>query len=95
MKTPNTLLIVLAPIFTAAVFAVFSLASIRGDTLMAVALSLGLLLFAVRDYARRPNKILLHKPAALLRPVLPVTSDARQQVGLPGHRDASRQGTAA
>ena len=95
MKTRNTLLIVLAPIFTTTVFAVFSLASIRGDVVMAVALSIGLLLFAVRDYARRPNKILLHKPAALLRPVLPVTIDARQQVRLSGHRDASRQSTAA
>lgn len=95
MKTPNTLLIVLAPIFTATVFAVFSLTSIRGDTLMAVTLSLGLLLFAVRDYARRSKKILLNKPAALLRPVLPVMIDARQQIGLPGHRDASRQSNAA
>ena len=95
MKTPNTLLIVLAPIFTTTVFAVFSLASIRGDTLMAVALSIGLLLFAVRDYARRPKKIVLSKPAALLRPVLPVTLDARQQIGLSGHRDARRQGSAA
>jgi len=95
MKTRNTLLIVLAPIFTTTVFAVFSLTFLRGDTLMAVALSIGLLLFAVRDYARRPNKIVLSKPAALLRPVLPVTIDVRQQIGLPGDCDARSESTAA
>ena len=95
MKTPNLLMIVLAPLFTATVFAAFSLTSIRGDTLIAVAFSIGLLLFAVRDYTRRPTRISLNKPAALLRPVLPVTIDARQQIGLPGHRNASRQSHAA
>jgi hypothetical protein len=62
---------------------------------MAIALSMGYLLFAVRDYARRPNKIPLRKPAALLRPVLPVTIDARQKILLPGDRAARAQNSAA
>ena len=80
MKNKNAFLILLAAGLAGAAF--FTLGttvfpeSLRGDKLMAGAYSIALLLFAVRDYSRRP-RLRLHKPAVLLRPVLNITIDAR------------------
>ena len=68
--------------------------SLRADKLMAIAYSIALILFAVRDYSRRP-KSLLTKSAPLLRPALPVTIDARQPASPRYDRTACAENSAA
>ena len=82
MKNSNIFLSLLATGLAAATFAILSNVvfpeALRADKLMAAAYSIGILLFAVRDYARRPKSIDNTPSARLLRPVLKVTLDARK-----------------
>ena len=100
MKNKSTFLILLATGLAAAIFAAFSNVvfpeSLRLDKLMAVFYSAAFILFAVRDYSRRP-KSLTFKSAPLLRPGLHVTIDARKSktVDLPSHRSAFLKNSAA
>ena len=99
MKTKNIFLILLATGLAGAVFATLSTVvfppALGLDRLMAVFYSIALLLFAARDYARRPKSILLLKSAPLLRPTLRITIDARKPLDVPTHRSAYTESNAA
>ena len=99
MKNSNTFIILLAAgLAGASLIALSNVVfpeSLRGDKLMAAAYSIALILFAVRDYSRRPTALRLTKPAPLLRPALPVTIDARQHVSPRYDRTACAENSAA
>lgn len=98
MKNRNTFLLLLAAGFAGVSLLALSHVvfpeSLRGDKLMAAAYSIAIILFAVRDYSRRPTS-LLTKPAPLLRPALPVTIDARQHLSTRYDRTARAENNAA
>lgn len=98
MKNSNTFIILLAAgLAGASLIALSNVVfpeSLRGDKLMAAAYSIALILFAVRDYSRRPTS-LLTKSAPLLRPALPVTIDARQHLSPRYDRTACAENSAA
>lgn len=98
MKTKNIFLILLATGLAGAVFATLSTvvfpAALGLERLMAVFYSIAILLFAVRDYARRP-KFLVTQSAPLLRPTLRITIDARNLVDRPTPRSAYSESNAA
>ena len=100
MKYKSTLLVLLATGLAVTIFAalgnvVFPEARLL-DKLMAVFYSVAFLLFAVRDYSRRPKSIAL-KSAPLLRPEIRIALDARKSkaVARPNHRSACTESSAA
>ena len=101
MKNKNIFLVLLVTGLAAATFATLSNVvfpeALRGDKLMAAFYSVALILFAVRDYSRRPKSLNNRKSAPLLRPTARITIDARKSnpVELPGHRSAYIENSAA
>lgn len=91
MKNENNFLLLLATGLAGAIFAILGNVvlpeSLRADKLMAVFYSVAMILFAVRDYSRRPKSINL-RFNPLLRPTPRIFVDARKPVATPGKRPA-------
>ncbi len=94
MKNKHLFFSLLATGLAGATFAILNSAifpiTLRADKLFAVAYSIGLLLFALRDYTRRPRMIRLKLAVTpLLRPIYPVMIDARKNPSrVADHRSA-------
>ena len=99
MKNNHIFFSLLVTGFAAATFAILSNVvfpeALRADKMMAALYSVGMFLFAVRDYSGRTKTLTTRPAAPMLRPVPSITIDARPHRARTGSRVACVQQGAA